>query len=113
MEREERLPTALWVDAHVRKANACGQYFYVLRKGEYAGGLVILKINGREKGVRVLIQQRDLNGVLGWSDVLPEGTTEESRADAYIARATERDPDLWVIEFEDRALKNPFEDSEA
>ncbi len=109
-DEEARLPTALWVDAHLQQLTIKGVPYYITNKGAHAAGTVLLKINGLENGCRLLIQQRDLmTGKLGWMDALEEPDVEESRADSYISRAVERDPDLWVIEIEDREKANPFE----
>lgn len=105
-----RLPTALWVSAHLQQLNIEGVPYYILNKGAHAAGTVLLKINGLEEGCLLLIQQRDLmSGAMGWMHALTEGDVTESAADEYIQRALNRDPDLWVIEIEDREKKNPFE----
>ena len=109
---EERLPTALWVEAHVRQCVSQGVAIYVAKKGEYAGGLVLLKINSLDGFFRVLIQQRNIDGVLGWMDVHQGKPVQEEEADTYIERSMKRDDDLWVIEVEDKDGKNPFEGKE-
>ena len=106
---EERLPTDLWVRAHLRRCSVEGIPATVARKGEATGGIVVLKLNLLEAGCRVLTQTRDLDGRLGWLPALGGGTVPEAEADAYIARSVSRDPDLWVIEIEDRSGKHPFE----
>jgi hypothetical protein len=106
---EPRLPTALWVEAHLHQLTLKGIPFYIINKGAHAAGTVLLKLNGREQGCGLLIQQRNIDGVLGWTSALKDEVLEESKADEYIARAISRDPDLWVIEVEDREKKNPFE----
>lgn len=106
---EDRLPTDLWVRAHLRRCTVEGIAAYVIRRGDAEGGTVLLKLNRLEHGWRLLAQTRDLDGRLGWLPAL-EGTAEtEAEADAYVARAVRRDPDLWVIEIEDRAGRHPFE----
>ncbi len=106
---DDRLPAHLWIMAQVRRCNATGLPAMVVRKGEQMGGLVLLKLNLLNGTARVLTQQRNLAGELGWLAALGGGAVPESEADAYIARSSTRDPDLWVIEVETHADENPFE----
>ncbi len=105
---EERLPTELWVQAHLRRCSVDATPAALLRRGEPERGTVLLKLNQIEAGCRILTQARDLDGRLGWLAALGGKLVAEAEADAYIARAVERDPDLWVIEIEDRDGRNPF-----
>lgn len=68
------------------------------------GGIVLQKISDMSGKCRLLIQQRDLDGKLTWVNALDCEIAEEREADSYIKRATARDPDLWVVEIEDRSL---------
>jgi hypothetical protein len=106
---DDRLPTHLWIMAHLRRCSAEGIPAVVVRKGDAGGGTVILKLNHLERGCRVLSQMRDLDGALGWLAQLNGALVPEADADAYIARAVARDPDLWVVEIEDRDGRHPFE----
>lgn len=106
---DDRLPTDLWVMAHVRRLSAEGTPVVVVRKGEAKGGTLLLKLNQLAEGCRVLSQARDLDGNLGWLAAFQGALVAEAEADAYIARAVARDPDLWVVEIEHRDGWHPFE----
>jgi len=108
MTLQARLPTHIWVMAIVRQANSEGRPVVVVRKGERTGGGVLVKLNLLDGRFRVLVQQRDLDGRLGWMSALKDETVDEPTADAYVERAVRRDPDLWGVEVEDRAGVNPF-----
>lgn len=92
----------------MRALEAQAAPYYVLQRGDPQSGIVLLKISNCAGLCRLLIQERNLDGVLGWVDALGEEKVEETHADAYIARARARDPDLWVVEVEYRTLQNPF-----
>ena len=106
---DDRLPTHLWVMAHVRQCNDQGIPATVVRRGEASCGILVLKINQFEAGCRVLSQSRDIDGNLGWLAAFDGALAPEDEADAYIARAVARDPDLWVVEIENRDGSHPFE----
>lgn len=105
----DTLPTALLVEATLKPLNDNGIFYYITNKGNHASGVILLKLNGLDKGCKLLIQERDWDGNLGWANVLDEEVLEEQKADDYIRRAIDRDPDLWVIEIEDQDMNNPFE----
>jgi hypothetical protein len=106
---ESSLPVSLWIDAHLRLLNAEGRSYYIIQRGAYGSGTVLLKINTLGRGCLLMQQQRDLDGKLGWLALFKGELAEERETDAYIARAVERDPDLWAIEIEDKGGANPFE----
>lgn len=109
-EESARLPTHLVVEIKLREITAQGLSYYIAHKGERMGGLILLKLSNMKGQCKLLTQQRDLDGVLGWINALGEELIEERQADDYITRSTNRDPDLWVIEIEDREMNNPFMD---
>jgi len=104
-----RIPISVWIDAHLRRLNERGQGYYILNKGAFASGTVLIKINLLDGYSKILTQIRDENGDLGWMNALKDERVAENDADAYIRRSVERDSDVWVIEIEDREGFNPFE----
>ncbi len=95
---EPRLPTHLWVEAKIRSFSDFGHSVFVLHKGDLTGGTVLFKLFDGRSDCRVLIQQRDMAGVLTWFDALTPGVADEKTADEYIRRALFVDPDMWAIE---------------
>ena len=108
---EERLPTHIWTGAIMRRLAQQGAPAYVVQKGDLSGGVVLVKIALLNGECRLQIQQRDIDGVMGWVSPLKTDIVPEQEADAYIQRSIQRDPDLWVIEVEDRDGINPFDES--
>ncbi len=106
---DDRLPSHVWIMAQIRRCNADGIPAMVVQKGEVQTGTLLLKINQFETGCRVRSQMRDLDGALGWMAAFDGAAVPEAEADAYLERAMSRDPDIWVVEIEDREGRNPFE----
>lgn len=105
---EERLPTELWVMAHLRAANVQGVTMTVVHRGDPSRGTVLLKINRLDRSFRVLSQVRQDNR-LAWLRATGPDPVEEPVADGYIERQLRFDSDLWVIEVEDRLDRPWFE----
>ncbi len=106
---DDRIPTELWVSAHVRQCGSRGIPVYIARRGALAAGTVMVKVFIPGSGCRLFNQARDIDGAMGWMDIFNGETVDEKRADDYIRRTTSRDPDIWVVEVEDRQGNNPFE----
>jgi hypothetical protein len=54
---------------------------------------------------KLIGQQRNIDSKLEWVNLLGDDVVDEPRADEYIRKASSRDPDLWVVEIEDRAMQ--------
>ena len=94
------LNSDLWVGALIRRAQIEGANATVVRKGDLRAGTVIVKAyNTADRTARLYSEAFGADGERLW--IQPVAGTE-SELDAYIERQRGYDPDLWVVEIEDR-----------
>mgnify|MGYP005841476859 CR=1 FL=1 len=99
-----RLRADLWVGAYLARLGQAAIPAYVVRRGAAEAGAIIIKLATLDGQARAF--QGAPEGA-GWM-VLAEGG--EAEVDAALARARARDPDLWIIEVEDRAGRHLLDD---
>ncbi len=98
-----RLKTAMWAAALLRRWNHHTAVVATLvRRGDADAGTVLLKINRLNGTATVLSQTVNVDGDRAWLRATGASPVADAEAEAYIQRQRKRDPDLWVIEIEDR-----------
>src|SRR5262245_57295567 len=103
-----RLKSAIWVAAYVRRCNGEGAFAAVRRRGAEDAGAIFIKLN-RLDGTAELFApapqtafddarpaHRALSRPFG-KDPVPEEKVEDK-----LAKETRFDPDVWIVEVEDR-----------
>lgn len=95
------LSSDVWVSALIRRAELDGAFATVVKKGDARAGDVVVKAyNTSTRTARLYSQSLDMNGEPLW--IQPVTSEMESELDAYLERRRKYDPDLWVVEIEDR-----------
>lgn len=103
-----RLTADFWVRAYLRRLELAGIPAFVTAHGDSTSGAVLVKQAPLDGTAQVYYRSFDLSsGARAWV-VLTEG--READVDAAIARQRKFDPDLWVIEVEDRAGRHFLEE---
>lgn len=90
----------MWVSAYLARLRLAAIASYVVARGDATSGAVLVKLATLDGQARAWQRSFDpMTGARVWL-VLAEGA--EDAVDAAILRQRGRDPDLWVIEVEDR-----------
>ena len=95
------LSSDLWVSALIRRAEIEGAYATVVKKGDDRAGSVIVKAyDTSTRTAKLYTEAFGTDGERLW--IQPVTSDSESELDAYITRQRGYDPDLWVVEIEDK-----------
>ncbi|MDX8350308.1 DUF1491 family protein [Cognatiyoonia sp. IB215446] len=95
-----RLTAEIWVSAYLTRLRLQDIPAFVVKRGDGTAGAVLVKLNTLDG--RACCYQRSfdlMTGARQWV-VLTEG--DEAEVDVSITKQQGFDPDLWVIEVEDR-----------
>ena len=109
-----RLKSAIWVAAYVRRCHTEGAFAAVRHRGAEEAGAIFVKLN-RLDGTAELFgpapqsmfdTARPADRL--FSRCLPE--SPEAKIEERLARELRFDPDVWIIEVEDRAARHFLDD---
>jgi hypothetical protein len=95
-----RLTADFWVRAYLVRLEQAGIPAFVTAKGDATAGAVLVKVASLDGQAKAYQRSFDMMADMRIWVVLSEG--EERAVDAAITRQRRFDPDLWVIEVEDR-----------
>lgn len=112
-----RLKSGIWVSAYLRRCNVEGVFAAVRRRGAEEAGAIFIKIN-RINGTGTLYgpapqsafdearpAERMFTAVVG-----RDAPAAEADIEARLVKEIRFDPDLWIIEIEDRAGRTFLDD---
>lgn len=104
-----RVTAEFWVQAYLTRLRLAAIPAFVTARGDATAGAVMVKLNTLDG--RAAAWQRSFDPTSGarrWL-VLAEG--DEAEVDAALARQRQYDPDLWLVEVEDRAGRHLLDET--
>lgn len=94
-----RLKTHIWTGALLRRAQAAGAFVYIAQKGDPDSGIAMIKVCTLDGQAALYAPERNFAGESGYRQT---AKGDERDMDEKIRNRAKMDPDLWVIEIEDR-----------
>jgi hypothetical protein len=108
-----RLKSRIWVSAYLRRCMSAGLYGAVVKTGAEEAGAVFVMIDRLDGTARLLGPAPGSSvgedGMRRWIDETG-GFVPRPDALAILERRKRADPDLWIVESEDKAGGGSFEE---
>jgi hypothetical protein len=112
-----RLKSAIWVAAYVRRCHIEGAFAAVRRRGAEEAGAIFIVAN-RLDGTADLYGPAPQSlfdeaspADRAFTPVLKQSPAPEADVNARLAREISFDPDVWIVEIEDRAGRHFLDDA--
>ena len=97
---EPRLTSGFWVRAYIARLRVFDIPAFITAHGDEDAGAIIIKLNTLDGQAKAFERAYGPMGDRIWA-VFSEGP--DGDVEAALARQKGRDPDLWIVEVEDRA----------
>lgn len=102
-----RLKSSIWISAYIRRCAQDHAPAMVVRRGEDAAGAIYIKVNRLDGLVAILAPApqaifTDHPESRRWMPLHKGQFIPETEADKLLEREKKFDPDIWIIEIEDR-----------
>jgi hypothetical protein len=104
-----RLTAQFWVQAYLTRLRLQGIPAFVVAHGDDTAGAVLIKLNTLDG--RATAFQRSFDLMTGDRRWIELSSGAEVDVDAAIMRQRGFDPDMWVVEVEDRAGRHLLDES--
>ena len=102
-----RLKSEIWVQAYLRICAANGLPGVLVRRGDPDAGAIFVRVTRLDGRSDVYgpaaAGLADADAERRFSPRFRVGPATDAETDAYLARQRDYDPDLWIVEVEDRA----------
>jgi hypothetical protein len=107
-----RLKSGIWVAAYIRRCQIEGAQAVLRRRGADEAGAVFIKVSKLDGSAEVFgpAPQTAFDEARpadrAFIRTLKAQPATEADAEAYLARQIKFDPDIWIVEVEDREARN-------
>lgn len=95
----------MWVKAYIRRCATAGKWAVVARRGDPDAGTILVRVDLLNGNARLFGPPPgsvyDDAGERQWTEILPDRTAIDVQT--YIDRRVAGDPDVWVVDLEDRS----------
>jgi hypothetical protein len=110
-----RLKSSIWVSAYLRRCQTAGASVVVVRRGDNDAGAIYICVNSLDGRVEIygpapaglMTATRDRSWIRCFQNAVSEEETSR-----YLGRQIEFDPDLWIVEVEDRSGRHFLEEAD-
>ncbi len=109
-----RLKSEIWVKAYLRRAMSEGIAGYIAARGDEFAGAIFIHIDGLDgshwlfgpapAGLDLSSSERR------WVSCFDSSPVSAEQANSYLAQQKKYDPDLWIVELEDRQGRHFLDD---
>ncbi len=109
-----RLRAEMWVMSYVRRVGATGAGVYIVQRGDFDAGAIFIRLNLLNGTSRLFgpapAGLDEASSDRRWSERLDGEPRDDREVDAVLMREREFDPDIWIVEVEDRSGRHFLED---